>query len=367
MVRSQSVRTARRSRPMVSLLAIVLLAPGLGGCAMRSGAKTIVPARFDYSAAIQRSWKEEMLLNMVRMRYLDPPMFMGVQQVITQYVFDRSASVFWAGDERLYPGANVVGRWAEAPTITYLPMSGDRFIKSVLEPIPPAALISLVQAGWPIDAVFCLALRSLNGLRAGSQLQLLKRTADPQYFEALATLRELQSTGGFSMRLEQKPGAAPVVATFRSRELDQATLEAAKRVRQLLHLNPEATEFTLAIGETQKNDTEIAMVTRSMLEILGEASAGVDIPATDQDEGRALKMGPTGASDSTTFKLSVRSSKEKPSADDAFTAIQYRNRWFWVDDRDLTSKRALSFLLALFAMAESGPSPPPPTMTISKP
>lgn len=37
MQRTQSDRTARRSRCMGWLLATVLLAPGLGGCAMRSG------------------------------------------------------------------------------------------------------------------------------------------------------------------------------------------------------------------------------------------------------------------------------------------------------------------------------------------
>jgi len=335
---------------------------------MRSGAKTIVPSRFDYSAAIQRSWKEEMLLNVVRRRYLDPPMFMAVQQVITQYSFDRSASVFWEGDETLYPGASVAGRWAESPTITYSPMSGERFMRVLLEPIPPAALISLVQGGWPIDTVFSIAVRSLNGLNAGSQVPLFKRTGDPQFFEALAVLKDLQSNGGFSMRVEQKAGATGVVAVFRGRDLDQATLAAGKQARQLLHLNPEAQEFTLAIGATQKNDTEIAMLTRSLIEILGETSAGVDVPASDEDEGRAVKMRPPGASDLTaSFKLRVRSSKDKPPADSAFTAVQYRKRWFWVDDRDLTSKSSLSFLLMLFMLAESGPTPSPPSLTISKP
>lgn len=367
MQRTQSVRTARRSRCMGWLLATVLLAPGLGGCAMRSGAKTIVPARFDYSAAIQRSWKEEMLLNMVRLRYMDPPMFMDVQQVITQYTFDRSASAFWGGDTDLYPGASVSGRWAESPTITFTPMSGDRFIKSLLKPIEPASLISLLQAGWPVDAVFGVAVRSLNGLHAGSQLQLLKQTGDPEFFKALSMLRELQSTGAFSLRLVQQDSGA-VVAVFRSSNLDTATLAIAREVRQLLKLNPDAQEFTLAVGETSKNDKEIAILTRSMFEILGETAAGVEIPASDQDEGRASKMRPGGAQDTgSVFKLRVRSSKDKPPADAAFAAVQYRNWWFWVDDRDLTSKRGLSFLLVMFALAESGPTPSPPGLTISKP
>jgi hypothetical protein len=48
----------------IRLLLLALAQPGLGGCAMRMGSKTIPRDRFDYSSAINRSWKEQMLLNL---------------------------------------------------------------------------------------------------------------------------------------------------------------------------------------------------------------------------------------------------------------------------------------------------------------
>ena len=73
-------------RMMRSILVIALLLPtqllGLGGCAARMGPTTLTHDRFDYSDAITRSWKEQMLLNMVKLRYMDPPMFLDVQQVV---------------------------------------------------------------------------------------------------------------------------------------------------------------------------------------------------------------------------------------------------------------------------------------------
>jgi hypothetical protein len=47
--------------------------------------------------------------------------------------------------------------------------------------------------------------------------------------------------------------------------------------------------------------------------------------------------------------------------------VQYRNRWFWVDDRDLASKRGMGFLLVPFTLVESGTSATTPVLTISKP
>ena len=122
-------------------------------------------------------------------------------------------------------------------------------------------------------------------------------------------------------------------------------------------------------GAVQRDDKDIAMLTRSMLEILSEASAGVEIPSADIKEGRATKMEvpeslPAVAAG---FKVQVRSSSEKPSADQAFVAVRYRDKWFWVDDRDLPAKRGLGFLMVLFTLIESGATAEPPVLTISKP
>ncbi len=340
---------------------------GLTGCAMRRGAKTIPVARFDYSNAINRSYKEQTLLTLVKMRYLDPPMLLDVQQVVTQYTFEGSASIgagqTWNGipNGGSATGA-ITGTWTESPTITYLPMTGEKFTKSLLRPIEPGVLFTLIQTGWPIDAVLGVAVKMINGLQAGSLAAFDRHAANPDFYRVLGMLRELQDTGQFGLRVEQKEGAEVVIAIVRRGQLDAALAAKAREVRQLLHLNPDAEEFTADIAAVAASDKEIAMETRSMLEIITEASAGVDIPDPDTQEGRATTMGPAGK-----FAFRVRSSDAKPAANDAFTAVQYRNHWFWIDDRDLRSKRGLGFLMILLSLAESGKSAALPVLTISRP
>lgn len=65
------------------MLSVVLLLC-FCGCAAKVGPRSLAHDRFDYSAAITQSWKEQMLLNMVKLRYVDPPMFLDVQQVVQQ-------------------------------------------------------------------------------------------------------------------------------------------------------------------------------------------------------------------------------------------------------------------------------------------
>ncbi len=328
-------------------------------------------ARFDYSGVIERSWKEQMLLNMVRLRYLDPPFFLDVQQVIAQYTFEGSGTV-GGTDLAGTPTASaaVSGRWAESPTITLNPMTGQKFTKSLLQPISPADLWELVEAGWPISDIFIVAVRSINGLHATTTAHALKHPGDPDFYRVIGLLQQLQSADAFGLRVEEHDGkGTAIVAFLRTEKADQASIEAARTVRQLLRLDPDAKEFKLTFDPLPQDDKEIAMLTRSMLEILMEATAGVEIPDSDIQEGRASRMDEVEASTPAmhTFKVRVRSSSGKPPDNDAFAAIRYRNQWFWIDDRDLAAKRGLGFLMMLFTLVESGATAAPPVLTISKP
>jgi hypothetical protein len=336
------------------------------------GPKMIPRDRFDYSGVIERSWKEQMLLNMVRLRYYDPPFFLDVQQVVAQYTREGSGSVAtpsWAGDLS-GPAVSLSGRWAESPTITFNPMSGEKFTKSLLQPISPTDVWSLVEAGWPIADIFRVAIRSINGLHATTTAHALKHPGDPEFYRVIYLLQELQSADAFGLRVEEHDGKGTGVVTFFPAGTTDATaLEAARTIRQLLRLSPDAKEFRLTFGALPQDDKEIAMLTRSMLEILMEATAGVEIPDSDIREGRASRMDDEESSTEakSTFKVRVRASFGKPPANESFAAVRYRNQWFWIDDRDLAAKRGLSFLMVLFTLVESGASAAPPVLTISKP
>jgi hypothetical protein len=89
-----------RLRSVACFLSPILLVAALGGCSARMGPKNIPADRFDYSSALTRSWKEQMLLNLVKIRYMDPPLFLNVQQVVQQYTLAGSGSIAapgWTG------------------------------------------------------------------------------------------------------------------------------------------------------------------------------------------------------------------------------------------------------------------------------
>ena len=49
---------------------------------------------------------------------------------------------------------------------------------------------------------------------------------------------------------------------------------------------------------------------------------------------------------------------------DAFVAAAYDGDWFWIDNRDLATKRVFSFVMLLLSLSESSKPGQPPVITI---
>jgi hypothetical protein len=53
---------------------------------------------------------------------------------------------------------------------------------------------------------------------------------------------------------------------------------------------------------------------------------------------------------------------QKPAG--AFAAVRYRDHWFWVENGDRQTKRALTVVMFFFTLAETGASDKLPLITI---
>ena len=111
------------------------------------------------------------------------------------------------------------------------------------------------------------------------------------------------------------------------------------------------------------SDEEVALLTRSITEILTDISSTVEVPAEHVAEKR---VPPTMESEGEGVKgplIRILCSREKPGDD--FAAVPYRDRWFWIDDRDYQSKKLFSFLMFVMTLTETGGKEGAPIVTIS--
>src|SRR4051812_2994625 len=105
------------------LLGVGLLT-GCGGI----GPHTVTADRFDYTEAISTSWKQQMLVNIVKLRYGDTPVFLDVASVINQYSVEAQvdARFAWMNPQITTGDSQTVGgsaKYTDKPTITYTPLN----------------------------------------------------------------------------------------------------------------------------------------------------------------------------------------------------------------------------------------------------
>ena len=86
------------------------------------------------------------------------------------------------------------------------------------------------------------------------------------------------------------------------------------------------------------------------------------VPPEDIAAGRTMAGLPPGPEGDAMRLTHIHSGKKL--SPDAFVSVYYRNRWFWIDDRDLRAKRAFAFMMYMFTMADTGEKEPLPLITI---
>jgi hypothetical protein len=334
------------------------------------GPRTIIQDRVAYDDAIATSWKEQTLLNIVKLRYFDTPFFMDVAQVVSGYALGEQVTPSVGFLQSFFPHATFADRlvgnlavqqsYLDRPTVSYAPQTRPDFIRNLAIPLPPSAVLYMMQAGYAVDLVFDLTLDAINGIQgrtvSGGQL----RPASPEYRRVVEIIRKAQLSGNIGMRIEvSKDKKESLVMFFRDPDIDPQLATELAEVRQLLRIDPAQRSFRVVFGATRGGPGEITLATRSVYRILTLLSTSVQVPDCHLLEGRAPPLVGFATEDQPHFL--VLSGCEKPK--DCFTATCYRGHWFWIDDRDAESKRTMAFLMVLLALADTGAKEPVPFLT----
>jgi hypothetical protein len=319
-----------------------------------------------YSVSLADSWKEVTLLNIVKVRYLDPPVYVDIANIVSSYTLAQTASAGGIIEPGGLSSASLGGSiaLAHSPTITYTPLTGSAYIRGLTTSLAPASVFAAMQNGVPADLILLSSVQSINGLRNEQATLDGIRPADPEFHRVRELLREIQLSG--MVRLYVKEDASKQQATllaFRTDHIPPEIQAATVELRRLLHLSPDATEFKIVPAPLPSSDTEVAVMTRSIIGILQNMAAEVEVPPEDLTQHRAVSGFDAGHTlPGIVPMIRIHSAKNKPA--DFFVCIRYRETWFWIDDRDLPSKRSFAQLMQAFTMADTGVKENLPVVTI---
>lgn len=358
-------------RPVLRLFANVLIACSVCACST-IGPPSVRHDRLDYETAIGESWKQQTLLNIVKVRYGDIPVFLDVAQVVASYQLQSTVGTGFTGTNA---SANVVGptvvagsllaqgTYTDRPTVMYAPLTGDDFMKRLMTPIPPSSLLFMLQSNYPADRVLAVSVSSINGVSNQSR-RGAGRPADAQFIRLALLIRDLQLAEALQVRIEHGKGGSETATIMFPAVADPRLAAIRREVASILHLKAGTSKFEVHYGGYSGSGSEIAMMTRSMVQIMQEIAAAVQVPASDIAAGRttpgASGESPSQAQDS--FMPDIASGNTPPS--DAYVAVQYNGHWFWIAGGDIRSKTEFSFLTLLFSISDTGSRARPPIVTV---
>ena len=135
------------------------------GCA-HHGPVSLKSERSKYNLAIQKTNDEQLLLNLIRLKYRDTPFFMEVSNVASQFSLQKKASITAQLENMANDIFNLGASTAyeEKPTISYSPLQGDKFVQNFLSMLPLKTIALLFHSGWSVERIFRISFQRLNDL-----------------------------------------------------------------------------------------------------------------------------------------------------------------------------------------------------------
>ena len=392
----------------IYILCVLALMAVLTGCQSAFGPRALESTHPAYNEAIISSINEQMLRNLVRMRYRDVPFFLEIGSVTASLSLganaDVGAGVNFGGDDSLSPSAGI--SYADKPTISYTPLQGEDLLKSILSPLQLEDILVLTQSGWNISRVFGLCFERINNLYNAPNASGPTPDEEPEYekFDALMkALQELQKAQLIEIGTKQRAGCIEEkkICTKQKHmcaedkhdciEEEEICVEKKRnctdvvvklipdddryeneldRVYELLKLDRDKYEFSLGTDffklKSEQN-TKWIVRTRSISGLLYYLSHNVTAPShhleklvtlTRTKDKEAFDWSETPAGQ--VFK--VMTSKEQPEG--AYVATHYRGHWFYIEDGKPQYKSTFTLLRQLFDLQAGQRQSTGPALTL---
>ncbi len=371
-------RNHRISATPDARLIILTVSLLVAGCAT-SAPVTVRRDRFNFNDAGAESTKEQILLNIVRLRYGEPIYFVDIGSMLSHYSLEAGGRVggyrsdldVWDSPtlRALYgmrgepvPGSHTWDAnlsYSDSPTITYSPLTGEEFAVRVMAPIQPTTIIYLSQSGWSIDRILETCVQQLNEI-GNAPIHELAQAEPPDiscFRRVAAILKRAQDNGYLRFGIES---VADENATYLYLPSVPAAFESeAKELGELLGVSSRPAQRVRLTGHAVRLEpNEIAMQTRSLYGCMYALAQGISVPAAHV-RGCQISTRPAPKDDDDASRwLRVRHSRV-PQVD-PFAQVFYNGYWFYIDKSDWSSKRTVALLTYLFsvqsmARAQAGP------------
>lgn len=294
----------------------------------------------------------EALLNIVRVRYSEPPFFVGNDHATHRSKINNSLLSFFKA--MITKDKANQGYFESIPEVSYAPINGEDFLNKIMAPVNLELIKNLVSHGWGVERTFRLFVKKLGKTsNIKSHSDLIPRK--PPEYQDFLKLANLLQNAYMQQQLEIK--VLSVSDVSEEGEVEHSNSRSKTKVMQLsLPPNTEETdrlaEF-LNINKKRRTRYQFdlshqessGIFTRSILEVMQFLSLGVQIPPDDiSSEALVLTRNEEGDlfdwNEVIGNLMTIHWSKKRPKK--AFVSVHFRGYWFYIDGNDVSSKQTFS-------------------------
>lgn len=359
---------------MKTSLIVIIFTFTLSACQSMFGPSALKNTHPAYNQAIAQTLNEQMLLNLVRLKYRDKAHFLKINSVTA--ALSLNTNIGLDVDFDLATAGNVVNpdlgiSYADSPTISFQPLQGEDFLKSVMSSISLDALLVMTQSGWNFERVFGLCIERINSIHNAPRASGPTPANEPDYKKfkhLLSLIRELQLGGHLEFGSATTSDKNQLMVLIK---ITDKSADIVKEFTSLLDLHySDKTSLPVKISTNflKSNSNQITIRTRSIASIMFYLAQNTHLPQSHIDSGLVTvtknRLGQTFNWSETPAGsvFEIRFSKEYPQQ--AYLAVPYRDHWFYIADNDLETKSTFMLLTQLFDMQEGQTTYSGPTLTL---
>ena len=338
--------------------------------------------RSSYNIAIQKTNNEELLLNLVRLKYYDAPFFLELGNITTQFTYKAAANPIiripgFTKDNPFTLGGEF--SWQNQPTISYSPLEGKEFTTQLMQPIDLSTIQQLVYSGWDIDRLFRLVIENLDELpnspMGTGPVFYSKTSMYEKFYEATSLMRYFQLNNQLQIGVSTRKISYKHDENVDTKEQEVLQIsfpkdgEESKKLASLLGgVESKNNRHVLSMVQGFNEKGNIGVMSRSLLSCLYYLGQSVQVPAEDIKKGKVAIPVNCKDVEFVNWKKTVHSLMDiqcnysKPV--DAYICVKYRDVWFYISDNDLESKRTFILMQQLFNMQAAEPSKAQPILSL---
>lgn len=389
-------------RQALVFLMIIVSSTGCG--TFRMPPTGIPAARNDYLEAINNSWKEQLLSNLVKLQNGDSLTFLDMSQVSTSYLANYAIGVAYSYGWGAIPGTNNLGwvptnkvnavtpqigvSYQVSPTVSYAAIKGDNLRNVMMEPIPLVTVLKSLQAAWDAEHIIPLTIESVNNISSAS----LERNPRNEIFNFAQLFQDLLTRGIIRIDIEdetiakttniQNTTTTPGDFTPTERDIDTCkntpvtekelptTLKTVTTTITenfppcyliLAKYDPRLSTFIKLILPNPSSLPPSPFPLRYRIRYGNRPSKPVKNPVNHDDnvageifiQTRSIMQILVLLSQCNNYgTMSGIIESATPPLKDAFVSVRYRNHWFYIDDNDKDFKKYFSSTVIIWSMFE---------------